>query len=228
MEGEGEKDEIFNIKGDELSTPSMQHISKTIDPKKVIIIAACVAIALITLIIIIAIAVSGSKESPEEEASNDEARKIGQIDCIYDIEYTSRKETLLSESFNSQDIAIYIDGKRIKFSKEYQFSIVGIHRVKILIFSPLNMDYMFKDVSQVRSVEMYSNNTAKITSMIGAFENAINLVNYRIDGFDTSSVTSMHKLFKGTNFDKIDTNRINSGNVEDMSYMFADMKNLVY
>lgn len=90
------------------------------------------------------------------------------------------------------------------------------------------MDYMFKDVSQVRSVEMYSNNTAKITSMIGAFENAINLVNYRIDGFDTSSVTSMHKLFKGTKFSDIDTKQINSGNVEDMSYMFANMENLEY
>lgn len=34
MEGEGEKDEIFNIKGNELDTPSMQQISKNVDQKK--------------------------------------------------------------------------------------------------------------------------------------------------------------------------------------------------
>ena len=34
MEGEGEKDEIFNIKGNELDTPSMQQIAKKTDPKK--------------------------------------------------------------------------------------------------------------------------------------------------------------------------------------------------
>lgn len=112
-------------------------------------ISAAVAIALIILIIIIVIAVnSGSSGDSSEEAYNDESKKIGQINCIYDIEYKSQKVALLSESFNNQDIAIYIDGTKIKYSKEYQFNTVGIHQVKILIFSPLNMDYMFKDVSK--------------------------------------------------------------------------------
>jgi len=184
MEDNGkEKEEIFNINTDQLSTPSMRQLNKKIDLKK-IIIGVTGLLALIIIIIIIILAISGGKnDDPENESKNDELRKIGQINCIYDIEYNTQKTTLLSEYFNhNQDISIYVDGTKIKLSKEYLFNKTGIHQVKILIFAPLNMDYMFKNVTQVLSVEMYSNKTAKITSMIGAFEDAKNLINYRVEG----------------------------------------------
>jgi len=184
MEDNGkEKEEIFNINNDQLSTPSMRQLNKKIDLKK-IIIGVTGLLALIIIIIIIILAISGGKnDDPENESQNDELRKIGQINCIYDIEYNTQKTTLLSEYFNhNQDISIYVDGTKIKLSKEYLFNKTGIHQVKILIFAPLNMDYMFKNVTQVLSVEMYSNKTAKITSMIGAFEDAKNLINYRVEG----------------------------------------------
>ena len=77
MEEEGKKDEVFNINGNELDTPSMQQISKNVDQKKVILISAAVAIALIILIVIIVIAVnSGSSGDSSEEAYNDESKKI--------------------------------------------------------------------------------------------------------------------------------------------------------
>ena len=63
---------------------------------------------------------------------------------------------------------------------------------------------MFKNVPELISVEMLSNNTAKIVSMIGAFEDAENLVNFKIEGFDTSQVKSMKYLFKGTKFNEFD------------------------
>ena len=184
MEDNGkEKEEIFNINTDQLSTPSMRQLNKKIDLKK-IIIGVTGLLALIIIIIIIILAISGGKnDDPENESKNDELRKIGQINCIYDIEYNTQKTILLSEYFNhNQDISIYVDGTKIKLSKEYLFNKTGIHQVKILIFAPLNMDYMFKNVTQVLSVEMYSNKTAKITSMIGAFEDAKNLINYRVEG----------------------------------------------
>ena len=122
MEDNGkDKEEIFNINTDQLSTPSMKQINKKTDLKK-IIIGVSILVALIALMIIIILIISsGKNDSPENESQNEELRKIGQINCIYDIEYITQKTTLLSENFNhNQDISIYIDGTKIKLSKEYQ------------------------------------------------------------------------------------------------------------
>ena len=64
--------------------------------------------------------------------------------------------------------------------------------------------------------------------MKGAFENAQGLKNFAIQGFDTSSVTSMNSLFKGTNFADINTEGLDSQNVEDMSYMFSYIPSIQY
>ena len=83
------------------------------------------------------------------------------------------------------------------------------------------MDYIFQNIEDVISIEMTSEKSGKITSMKSSFENYNNLEKIKINGFDTSQVTSMHKLFYNSyisdeNF-YID---LNMTNVEDMSYMF--------
>ena len=123
---------------------------------------------------------------------------------------------------------IYIDGEKVRYTKEYNFQEFGIHRINFLIFEDFNMDYMFKDIPEILSVEMYSEKNATITSMISVFDNAENLVNFKIVGFDTSKVKSMRSLFKGTKFQEIDTEGLDTKNVEDMSYMFSNMPLLEY
>ena len=83
------------------------------------------------------------------------------------------------------------------------------------------MNYMFKDVEDLFSAEMTTNGNCQVTSMISSFENCKNLDHFNITGFGATQLKSTHKLFynsglKHFNFDKVDTI-----NLEDISYMFA-------
>ena len=82
------------------------------------------------------------------------------------------------------------------------------------------MDYMFKDVQSIVSVEMNSDNNCKIFSMISTFENCKSLVKVNITGFNTQELTSMKKIFYNSLVSNVDLN-IELNNIEDMSYMFA-------
>ena len=162
---EDNTDEPFNINRDELSTPSLRKVNDTNNLKNIIIIAGAVALMLVILIIIIVLA---TKKSDSNEKSKN---KIGELVCIFD---TSSQTRILSDDFKTQDIEIYVDGTKIKFSREYKFPTFGIHHVNFHIFSDLNMDYMFKNIPEIVSVEMISDKKAKISSMTGAFDKAEN------------------------------------------------------
>ena len=45
-----------------------------------------------------------------------------------------------------------------------------MQKVKYILYENINMDYMLKDIKTLTSVEMISNKTAKIVSLLGAFE----------------------------------------------------------
>lgn len=225
---DNEQDQPFNVNRDQLSTPSLHNISRKTDLKKILLIGGVIVLILLILIILVIVVSNkdsnnNSKDDSQNKEENpeqaDEEKKIGEINCIFD---TSKKTRILSKEFKTQDIAIYVDKKKVIFTREYDFENFGIHHVTFLIFSDLNMDYMFKDIPELLSVEMISNKTVKVTSMISAFENAENMVNFKIQGFNTSSVTSMNRLFKGTKFTEIDTKGLDSNNVIDMSYMFSE------
>ena len=57
------------------------------------------------------------------------------------------------------------------------------------------MNYMFKDIKDLISVEMKSNSNCQILSMVGTFENCIKLIDFNISGFNLEQVTSMRYLF---------------------------------
>jgi hypothetical protein len=54
---------------------------------------------------------------------------------------------------------------------------------------------MFKDVPDLLSVEMKSEQNCEITSMISTFENCENLNSFKITGFNGEKIKSMKKLF---------------------------------
>ena len=176
----------------------------------------------ILLFIIALIIVNSSDKSAQEE----EIYKIplGEIICIFDINSTDNETIILGNEFEkNSDFSIVIDGKIIKeFVKKYSFSEEGEHQVKFQLYDDtINMENMFKNVKNLKSVDMYSNSSIKISSMISTFEKCELLNSFNIKGFDTKNITSLQKLFYNTSLSKFSLD-MDTNNVEDLSYMFAN------
>ena len=175
----------------------------------------------IVMVIIIVLATSGSSDSSENDGRTQSS--IGEINLIYDVQSSLGNTKLLGNEYNkeSSDFDIVIDGKVIKYSKEYKFDSVGEINVQIKLYSNLNMDYMFKDVEDLISVNMTSNDGCQIISMISSFEGTISLQNFTITGFGADQLKSMHKLFYKSSLNLFTYSSFDTKNLEDMSYMFA-------
>ena len=126
------------------------------------------ALALILLIVIIIIATSSSGNS-----DNSRKEVLGEINCIYDIETTSKSSLILAENFKKENnFDIEIDGEIIKYSKEFQFNTPGEHKINFLLYEDINIDYMFENIFTLISVKFSSEKNCKIISMKSTFNNA--------------------------------------------------------
>ena len=137
--------------------------------KKIFLIGGISIGVLLLLIIIIIIIVNVSSDDDDNEKKP--LIKIGEINCIYDVQTAIQNTKILGNDFKNAEINIIIDGEDIGYSKEYKFKTIGEHKVTFNLYENLNMDYMFKDVKDLISVEMNSDKNCKITSMISTFEN---------------------------------------------------------
>ena len=101
--------------------------------------------------------------------SNDEDNiKISGIDCIYSI--LELNTPILSPDFENKNntvIEIYVNGRRINYTKEYSFPSKGKYRIKYILNNELYLDNMFKNIESVQTIELKnsSNSTKKILSM---------------------------------------------------------------
>ena len=57
----------------------------------------------------------------------------------------------------------------INFTKKFKFNEEGNHIIRIDLYENLDMNYMFKNLDNLVSVEMNSNNNCQILSMISNF-----------------------------------------------------------
>ena len=189
--------------------------------RKEIIIGIISSILVIALIVSIIIIVIASSNSSENDKSN-KTSEIGVINCIYDIQSTSSETQILGLFFNLESkLDIYIDDKKVKYTKSYLFDKSKEYSIQYKIYDNFNMDFMFQDISSLISVEFISNKNAVITSMISSFENSENLESFSIKGFNTDTVKSMHKLFyNDQKISNINLENFVINNVEDISYMF--------
>ena len=198
---------------------SSQVQKKEISPfKKKLIISGVIAMFIIIILIIILIAV---KDKP----SRNFQESLGEISCEYMIEDTSKNIILLGNDFKKEnnDFEIYINKKRVKYSKEYKPDGLGKLEVKFQLYSKINMDFMFKDISTLTSVIMISTSNLDITSMVSTFENCTNLYELAIRGFKTDKIVSMKKFLYKASPTILNLNSFSTANVEDMSYMFSEM-----
>ena len=158
--------------------------------EKYLIIGIILAIVFIISIVIIIVLATGSQSNDDNDKKSESEEvkdKIGEIYCIYEINSINNPVSLLGNEYNkNSDFDIYINGELIKFSKEYIFKETGKYNIKYSLYNDLSMDYMFKDVSSLKSVDMISEKNAEIKSMISAFENCENLNKFSISGFITN------------------------------------------
>ena len=119
---------------------------------------------------------------------------IGNIVCTYSIKNITKTTKLLGNEFEIKSLFdLYIDGQKVQFSKEIKFNSIGKHKMEIKLYEKLNMDYMFKNVKDLISIEMKSEKNCPITSMISAFENCNQLNKFKIDGFNVEQIKSTNK-----------------------------------
>ena len=109
--------------------------SKFLKNKNLIIGIAGAVILFVILILIIILASSGSKPEEGGSSGSDTHGYVGEINCNYNIEYTSQNVAILGEEFSKKNkFDIFVDGEKIEFSKEYKFSTVGRHKIQIKLY----------------------------------------------------------------------------------------------
>ncbi|HFD6483046.1 BspA family leucine-rich repeat surface protein [Enterococcus hirae] len=89
-----------------------------------------------------------------------------------------------------------------------------------------NMSYMFKEMSNLTSLDVSSFDTSKVTDMSYMFyRNGVTSLD--VSGFDTSKVTVMSYMFLGMkNITNLDVNGWNTSNVTSMYGMFSGMSSV--
>ena len=126
--------------------------------KKLIILAACLLLVVLVIIIIIIVKTgNGEKEEPESqerpETPEFPGEIIGKIECRFDIDTTNDYTNLLSDQYiKSSVFDLQINGKSVRFSKNYKFSKTGANNVTFVLYENINMENMLKDISAVNTI----------------------------------------------------------------------------
>ena len=183
--------------------------------KECLIITVALTLIIIAGIILIIILSKNTKE-----------KNYSEILCLYNIGNDNINEEIpiLGNEYENKDesiLDIYINGTKIKYTKKYKFTKNGTYEIKYILNSKIYMNYIFKNIESLYQVEMFSNTSDKIVSIISAFEGCQNLLNVTISGFNTEQVKSTHKLFYNSNIINLNLENFSTNNVEDMSYMFS-------
>ena len=129
----------------------------------------------------------------------------------------------------SENFEIYVDGEKIPFSWEYQFSIY-IHNIEYKLKNPeikeISLSYMFKDCNYLRAIDFSSFDSSKIINMDSMFSGCSFLNSINFSG-DFSNVTNLRCLFYGCNsLIRLDLSYFKTENVTNMYCMFYNCEKL--
>ena len=84
------------------------------------------------------------------------------------------------------------------------------------------MHAMFAYCTSIENINMSSFNTKEVTNMSAMFYNCGQLKQLDVNNFNTENVTTMASMFANcSNLEKLDISNWKTANVEDMSWMFA-------
>ena len=136
------------------------------------------------------------------------------------------KESYLEakKDINSENIEIFINGKKIQFDFNYTSNETGEIKVKFKFKKLLtNTSYLFYKCSSLKSINLSSFKTTNIKSMISMFEYCHSLDSINLVSYNTSNVKNMSYMFKGcSSLININLSLFETNQVEDISYMFMD------
>ena len=190
-------------------------IDNKLSKKKKIIISIVSSIVLLLIVILIILYFTLSNDSDDNKENQKQITGI--ISCIYDIDSNEYETKILSDEFTKDsDFDIYINETKIEYSKKYKFEKKGLTKVEFKLYNSLNMNYMFKDISSLKTIEMISLNNESIISMISTFENSVNLESFYSTGFNFNEIKSFHKLFYNTNLSNFTLVNTPTPNLEDI------------
>ena len=198
---------------------------------KTICLFVVFSIIIIGVILIVFLSTSGdsntdnSDSTPDIEPTPEEYGNFGQINCTYKVSDINNPIKIINNKFIQKErLTIIIDNNIIPFTSSYKFNTKGNHSVTYIInYKNIDMNYIFKDILSLISVVMVSENSIIINNIENAFENCQNLLSFGIRGFNIDKIKSFKKLFYNTpKLSEINFNRLNTSNVEDFSYMFAN------
>ena len=100
-----------------------------------------------------------------------------------------------------------------------------LQSVDITNFDPSNVTTvagMFYECDSLTSIDLSSfRTTDKLTDMRNMFYGAYGLSSIDLSAMDTSSVTDMNGLFRGTSITSVDFTKFSTASVTDIGYMLA-------
>ena len=133
------------------------------------------------------------------------------------------------DELNQNNTELYINNIKLNFVNKYVFPI-GISSIKIIIKTLVyNMESMFYDCPDLKSIDFTSFNTINVYNMSLMFYRCSNLTSINLSSFDTRKVTDMSGMFKYcTNLVSVNLSSFDTRKVTDMSRMFEGCTNLVY
>ena len=103
------------------------------------------------------------KDNESDEESIDDKEIIGEIICQFNIKNENQDTKILGDEFNNNyKLDIYIDEEKIKYSKIYKFNNTGYHKIEFKFYDNINMDYMFKNIKDLKNIEIFSIKICKI------------------------------------------------------------------
>ena len=123
---------------------------------------------------------------------------------------------------------IFINNKRIPFCYNYEFPKEGKYKIKFVFYKPLtNLNFMFYDCNQLKSINLSDFNTEKVNNMSNMFSNCSSLKTIDISNFNTENVTNMDSMFSNCySLTELNLSNFNTENVSNMSYMFSNCSSL--
>lgn len=85
---------------------------------------------------------------------------------------------------------------------------------------------MFKNCTNLKSINLSGLDTSKVTDMSGMFDSCVSLAKADVSGFDTSKVTNMANMFDSCSLLSPDVSGFDTSKVTNMDRMFASCKAL--
>ena len=150
--------EIIKEKKEHSEKSEPEESEKSEQPKKcskIKILAISTGVIAILLTILIILIITFVRVESTRPLSPEEIQ--GAIKCSFIIEKTGINTDILYHDYKPlYNIDVVIDNKRVEFTKYYKFKERGYHQVNFYINNDENIDYMFKDVSSIVSIEIDS------------------------------------------------------------------------